>query len=172
MMHGGTLTAESKGKNKGSTFTLRLPVGNDQGAHVSGNGEASHADVTGALLEVLIIEDNVDAAEMLVVLLESMGHAVRVAHDGPAGLEMMNHQQPDVVLCDIGLPGMDGNEVCRRVRATIGGEVVMVALTGWGMEEDRKQTSAAGFDHHLVKPADFEIVREVLRAAATKRIAR
>ena len=107
-----------------------------------------------------------DVAETLSAWLEELGHRVRVAHDGVAGLELVLATRPDVVLCDVGLPEMDGVEVCRRVRARVGTGAdapMMVALTGWGNEDDRKRTAAAGFDHHLVKPVALDVLSEVLR---------
>jgi CheY-like chemotaxis protein len=104
---------------------------------------------------ILLVEDNEDAAESLKILLELVGHRVCVVHDGAAGVEAARASAPDVMLVDIGLPGMDGYEVAKLVRAENGLEhVLMVALTGYGRDEDRQQALAAGFDHHLVKPVN------------------
>jgi len=168
VMHGGTLTGESAGEGAGSTFTLSLPLPSPaQGSasevvEIVGPAAAGTSD----RLNVVVIEDNDDAADMLSVWLESMGHDVRVARTGPDGLELVREVRPDVVLCDIGLPGMDGVEVCKRVLGLqIDVRPTMVALTGWGMESDRHRTREAGFDHHLVKPVALDKLRQILVSA-------
>jgi CheY-like chemotaxis protein len=114
-------------------------------------------------LRVLVVEDNPDGAEALRLVLESYGHAVEVAHDGPAALEAAGRFRPEVVLLDIGLPGMDGLEVARRLRATPADpRPVLVAVTGYGSEEIRRQTALAGFHQHLAKPVEPEILQEIL----------
>jgi CheY-like chemotaxis protein len=119
--------------------------------------------VPGAPLRIVVIEDNTDAAETLVMWLEGLGHTVKLATTGPSGLELIRSARPDLVLCDVGLPGMDGVEVCRQVRSlTDDKHLVMVALTGWGMESDRRRTGEAGFDHHLVKPVALDKLRDIL----------
>jgi CheY-like chemotaxis protein len=106
-------------------------------------------------LRVLIVDDNRDNVESLRLLLVLMGHSVRVALEGLEGINAANEFRPDVVLLDIGMPNLDGHEVCRRIRARDWGrDMVLVAQTGWGQEEDRRRTQAAGFDYHLVKPID------------------
>jgi CheY-like chemotaxis protein len=117
--------------------------------------------------KVVIIEDNQDSAEVLALSLQTQGYSTAVAHSGPAGLLLVEQTRPDVVLCDLGLPGMDGIEVCRRVRK-LAPEVqpVMVALTGWGMQKDRERTQATGFDHHLVKPVAPAALFELLDSLA------
>jgi CheY-like chemotaxis protein len=120
-------------------------------------------------LYILIIEDNDDAADTLASWLEAMGHRVQIARTGPTGLEMVLSSRPDVVLCDVGLPEMDGVEVCQRVRAEAREfRPVMVALTGWGQDEDRRRTSDAGFDHHLVKPVAPDTLNDVLVRASSR----
>jgi len=111
---------------------------------------------------VLIVEDNADARETLRRLLELQGHRVRVAAEGTAAVEAVRSWTPDVALIDIGLPGIDGYEVARRVRAA-GKPVRLVAITGYGLPEDRRRTAEAGFDVHLVKPVDYEQLAEALR---------
>jgi CheY-like chemotaxis protein len=112
---------------------------------------------------VLIVDDNQDAANSLAVLLRLQGHEVRIAYRGAAALEMTKAGAPDVVFLDIGMPGMDGYEVARRLRQQPGLEQVMlVALTGWGQQEDRRRTADAGFDHHLVKPPEPKALEELL----------
>jgi CheY-like chemotaxis protein len=114
---------------------------------------------------VLVVDDNVDAAAMLAELLPLWGHQARVAHGGPEALSLAAEFRPDVVLLDLGLPGMDGYEVARRLRATLGSSPPrLVALTGFGGEDDRRQTHAAGFAHHVTKPVDADELQRLLAA--------
>jgi signal transduction histidine kinase len=169
-LHGGTLTAESEGEGKGATFTLSLPV--DTKPATTNDPEHATPDARAAStasLSVVVIEDNEDSAELLAMWLERMGHTARVAHNGHDGLALVREARPDVVLCDIGLPDMDGIEVRRRVKAEMASQPVMIALTGWGTEADRKRTSDVGFDHHLVKPVELEKLREMLEKIASTR---
>ena len=111
----------------------------------------------------LVVDDNEDAAESLGALLTALGANVQTAHDGREALSAVDDFTPDVVLLDIGMPGMDGYEVSRRIRTKFSSEqVTLIALTGWGQEEDRRRSRAAGFDHHLVKPPDLEKLRELI----------
>jgi CheY-like chemotaxis protein len=127
-------------------------------------GAASSAEA--AARRVLVVDDNRDAADTLALLLELMGHVTRTAHDGPAALEAARAFGPDIVLLDIGLPHMNGYEVCRRLRESPWGrEAFVVALTGWGQAEDQRNASEAGFDRHLVKPVEEELLQKVLREA-------
>jgi CheY-like chemotaxis protein len=119
---------------------------------------------------VLVVDDNADAADSLAVLLGTQGHEVRVAYDGPGGLAAAAECRPDVVVCDIGMPGMSGLEVARRLRADPAlADTLLVALTGWGQEEDRRRSREAGFDRHLTKPVDPGELQRVLAAAGTAR---
>jgi signal transduction histidine kinase len=171
-LHGGDLTATSSGESRGATFTIRLPGAEVPAVPV----EPSNGSETGLIrkrakmtpLDILVIEDNEDVAETLVVWLESGGHHVSVANTGPKGLELVLKEKPQVVLCDVGLPEMDGIEVCQQVRRQAGPDFrpMMIALTGWGMDEDRQRTKEAGFDHHLVKPVAIDLLSELLRSAA------
>jgi CheY-like chemotaxis protein len=112
---------------------------------------------------VLVVDDNVDQADSGALLLRTSGHEVRVAYSGPAALEAAVEYQPDLVLMDVGMPGMDGYEVARRLRQQPRlQDVVIVAMTGYGQESDREQAQKAGFDHHLVKPVKSEELQEVL----------
>lgn len=112
---------------------------------------------------LLIVDDNQDAAVSLAMLLNLQGHEVRIAHSGPAALDMTKTFPPELIFLDIGMPGMDGDEVARRLREGSGLEnVVLAALTGWGQEEDRRRTAEAGFDHHLVKPPEPKAVARLL----------
>lgn len=114
---------------------------------------------------VLVVEDNADNRDTLVMLLESFGHDVVAAEDGPSGVRAAEEIRPEVAIVDIGLPGFDGYEVCRRLRVLLGEEVTLVALTGYGQAEDRERARAAGFDVHLTKPADVETVAAVVEHA-------
>ncbi len=164
-MHGGTVDAHSAGPGKGCEFVVRLPlmVGEGQQSHDKGNGEVQQEPSRPSGHRLLVVDDNQDAAVSLAMLLRLQGHEVRVAHTGPAALEMTKGYVPDVVFLDIGMPGMDGYEVARRLRQQPGLEnVVLAALTGWGQQEDRRRTAEAGFDHHLVKPPEPKAVDSVL----------
>ena len=118
----------------------------------------------------MVVDDNVEAAESLAVLLEMTGHAVRLAYDGPSALEAVLAHRPDVVLLDIGLPGLDGFEVTQRIRKqpALDG-VTLVALTGYGQDSDRQRALDVGFDYHLVKPADFGEIEKILALVSEKR---
>ena len=158
-LHGGTVRADSDGPGLGSTFTVRLPA-------IEARRPAQPAPATKAAIssrDILIVEDNADARETLRKLLELQGHRVRVAAEGGAALEAVRSAPPEVALVDIGLPGMDGYEIARRVRAGTGRRVTLIALTGYGLPEDRRRTAEAGFDLHLVKPVDYEKLAEALR---------
>lgn len=117
----------------------------------------------GSELRVLVVDDNVDIADALAALLDLQGCQVRVAHHGEAGLEQALEFEPDVIFLDIGLPGMDGYEVARELRSSsLGNQITLVALTGYGQASDRQKAVEAGFDHHLVKPARLDQIREIL----------
>jgi CheY-like chemotaxis protein len=167
VMHGGHLTASSPGECQGSTFTLILPVAPAVPAAppVPEPAPSPAAPVAVfAELSIVVVEDNDDAADMMGAWLESLGHQVQIARSGPDGLALVQAVRPDVVLCDIGLPGMDGVEVCRRINELqLGVRPIMIALTGWGMDADRQRTAEAGFRHHLVKPVALDKLREILR---------
>ena len=115
---------------------------------------------------VLIADDNRDSAETLAELLRMEGHAVTVVHDGPGSLAVFEEFRPEVVLLDIGMPGLDGYEVARRVRASrCGSGIKLIAITGWGQENDRQRAFAAGFDHHLTKPVDLQRLSTLLQTS-------
>src|SRR5262249_56587900 len=162
------------GANQGSEFVVRLPLlaDEDRGSRIEDRGSPLR-DPRSSILDprmrrrVLVVDDSVDVAATLARYLELTGHEVRVAHDGPAALAAAQAQQPEVVLLDIGLPRMDGYEVARRLRQqpTLA-NVLLVALTGYGQEEDRHRSREAGFDHHLVKPVDPAALQGLLAALA------
>jgi PAS domain S-box-containing protein len=165
-MHGGRVTVRSEGRGKGTEFAVHLPILPDavrDGAEME-RCDAPRSDAQPPRRRVLVVDDNVDAATSLAKLLTRFhGQDVRVAHDGPAALREAGDFRPDVVLLDIGMPGMDGCEVARRLRAQPEtGRALLVALTGWGQESDRQRSREAGFDHHLVKPVDPDALRDLL----------
>ncbi|WP_288378746.1 ATP-binding protein [uncultured Massilia sp.] len=163
-LHGGRVAATSPGLNQGSEFSIRLPVLQDAPAPAAEQDGAHPA--TGPV-RVLVVDDNADAAQMLATLLEAHGHAVSVEYDGTAGYARALRERPEVMLLDIGLPDLDGHELARRLRATPEtANAVLVALTGYGQSDDRDRAREAGFDRHLVKPADLS---ELLRILAQVR---
>jgi PAS domain S-box-containing protein len=164
-MHGGAVAAHSEGAGKGSEFIIRLPVRAPKTAEAAPPPARADAPAEGAVSrKVLVVDDNVDSAESLGKMLRLMGNQVRTAHDGPSALEEAAQFIPDLVLLDIGLPGMDGHEIARRLRLLSGlQEAVLVAQTGWGQDEDRRRSRAAGFNHHLVKPVSPVALQDLLR---------
>jgi len=153
-LHGGSVVAESGGLGRGSKFVVRLPV--YVGEAPLPKIKAVRGDAPApARRRILVVDDSRDAAESLATLLKLGGHDVLVAHDGLRALELSASERPSVVLLDIGLPGMDGYEVCRRVRQ-MGDDVLIIAMTGYGQERDRQRSSEAGFDDHTVKPVEIE----------------
>jgi PAS domain S-box-containing protein len=163
-MHGGKIEAHSDGLGKGSEFVTRLPALAEPAAESAPKpAEKPHAPSATGGRRVLVVDDNVDSAESMAVLLRLYGHDVRLAHDGEAALEEARAFRPDVMFLDIDLPKMDGYEVARRLRLepTMGG-MTLVAMTGYGQEEERRRTREAGFHSHLVKPVDFDILQELL----------
>jgi signal transduction histidine kinase len=161
-MHGGSITAESPGTGQGSRFILRLPA---CALPETGPPALEHPVAAGGGCRVLIIEDNVDAADTLKAFLDIEGHEVSIAQDGQAGLDMLLKGQADVVICDIGLPGMDGLEVMTRLRASgTAPQPVAIGLSGYGQAEDRARAAQAGFDHYLVKPVNPDALLALVAA--------
>jgi signal transduction histidine kinase/ActR/RegA family two-component response regulator len=161
-LHGGSVRAGSAGPGQGSEFSLCLPAAADEAAP---REVLPTADPAGAPLRILVIEDNRDAAEVLRVLLELARHQVVVAHTGPSGIEAARQFRPDVILCDLGLPGMDGLAVARQLRADpTTATARLVALTGYGSRDDQQRAREAGFDRHLTKPVEPEDLQRALAA--------
>jgi len=161
-MHGGTIDAASEGAGKGSRFTLRLPM--QTGSPAEPRAAVPDLHETGRALRVQVVEDNVDGAATLAELLRDAGHDVEIAHDGVQALTLAERFRPDFMLLDLGLPRLDGREVCRRIRRQPWGRrMSIVAMTGWGQEEDRRRSVTAGFDAHLVKPVDYATLSDVLQ---------
>ena len=164
-MHGGRVEASSPGLGQGSEFVIRLPTRLPAEAALPAAEPASPPPVRP--LRVLVVEDNVDAAESLANLLRLWNHVVNVVHDGRTALEAARVQQPEVVLLDIGLPGLDGYQVARRLREEVGlDHTLLVAMTGYGQPEDRRRSQEAGIDHHFVKPVEPIVLRNLLAGAA------
>jgi len=170
-LHGGSVKVKSDGPGKGSEFVIRLPTA-VRAAREATCGESAPGMPPPRLprRRVLVVDDNVDAAESLAVVLRLAGQEVRVVHDGAAALEAAHADRPDVIFLDIGMPGMDGYEVARRLRddPVLRG-AVLVALTGWGQPEDRRRSREAGFDHHIVKPVDPDVMQTLLATAPGRR---
>jgi signal transduction histidine kinase/ActR/RegA family two-component response regulator len=163
-MHGGTVEARSAGADRGAEFVVRLPA--PQAAAAPRQSRGADRTAPAAALRVLVVDDNHDAAASLASLLGLWGHQVAVAHDGAHALETARAFTPDVVLLDIGLPGIDGYEVARRLRREAGlPRPVLIALSGYGQETDRHRGRDAGFDEHLVKPVDPDVICDLLRNA-------
>ena len=158
-LHGGTIEASSAGLGHGSEFTIRLPLVFGQSTPVNGKSEKANgapAQVAAIRGPILVVDDNIDAAKTLAMLLRGRGYHVYTAHDGPAALGWLASHVPAMILLDIGMPVVDGYEVARRIRQQPElRDVLLIALTGWGQPEDRRRSAEVGFDHHLVKPIDI-----------------
>jgi len=163
-MHGGKITVTSEGEGRGSEFCVRLPR-HDAGAEPVPRDDGAVADSEGGC-EVLVVDDNVDAAESLAMLLQLQGHAAHAVHSGDAALAAIADGAYQAVLLDIGLPDLSGYEVARRIRARLGDRCPrLIALTGWGQESDRERAREAGFDEHLTKPADPDALARLVAGA-------
>ena len=160
-MHGGSIEARSEGAGKGSEFVVRLPVVIEASKPQESGGvdgqpvKSSH--------HILVVDDNRDGADSLAMMLRIMGNDTRTAYDGQEGVDVAGEFRPDVVLLDIGLPKLNGYDVARRIRKQPWGKgVVLIALTGWGQDDDRRRSHEAGFDHHMVKPLDPEALMKMI----------
>lgn len=161
-MHGGSIEARSEGEGRGCEFVVRLPVILSAAEHLT----SRHADEPVQVLSrlrILVADDNADSAQSLGQLLDLMGNDVRTANDGLQALELAATFRPDVILLDIGMPRLNGYDTCRRIRQLSWGEsIVLIALTGWGKEEDKRRSQEAGFNHHLVKPVELSALEKLL----------
>jgi CheY-like chemotaxis protein len=161
-MHGGGIEVTSDGEGRGSEFSVRLPIA------ASPEARTLAPDLAGSVYRaerrrVLVADDNIDGAESLRLNLEISGHDARAVFDGAAALALADEFRPDVMVLDLGMPKVDGYEVCRRVRNRSWGDAVtIIALTGWGQEQDRRRTLEAGFDHHLVKPVEPQLLTQLI----------
>jgi signal transduction histidine kinase/CheY-like chemotaxis protein len=168
-LHGGTVDARSDGEGQGTSFCVRMPRVVPTAA-VSPDGLPAPARRAARSLQIMVVDDNVDAALALCQLLTLDGHRVAVAHDGPSALAEVEQVRADVYILDIGLPGMDGTELARRLRTMPEASgAMLIALTGYGQVADRERSAAARFDHHLVKPADSDLLRGLLAARVPRR---
>jgi CheY-like chemotaxis protein len=168
-MHGGSVEARSEGRGKGSEFIVRLPehAASDLPARVAVLPEGRPAV---SARRVLVADDNRDAADSLAFMLRAGGHEVCIAYDGQQALDLAATFRPSLALIDIGMPRMNGYDCARRMREQPhGGEITLIALTGWGQPDDRRRSLNAGFDHHLVKPVDPSLLERLL--AAPRRVA-
>jgi len=163
-MHGGTVRAYSAGPGQGSEFVVRLPLA-AAASEAQAEPAAGRPQVDIARKRIIVVDDNDDQVQSLAMLLTLMGHTVSQAMSGPQAIELAREFRPDLMLIDIGMPGMEGYEVARRIRALPGmRQVFLVAQTGWGGDVDRKRSKEAGFDDHIVKPVTPATLEEVLRS--------
>jgi CheY-like chemotaxis protein len=167
-LHGGTVEAKSAGAGRGSEFVVTLPTarGDGRSAAIAKNVPADPAERRSSGLKVLLVDDNRDAAQTMAMLLKLDKHEVVTGSDGQEAVDTARRMRPDVVLLDIGLPTLNGYEAARQIRADLGDAVTLVAVTGWGQEEDRKKSKEAGFDHHLTKPVEPQALMKLVRDVA------
>jgi len=164
-LHCGTIEARSEGAGRGSEFRVRLP---GRSRRAEDPPTRANESAVPAKRKMLVVDDNRDVASSLGMFLQLMGHDVGVAHDGEQAIRLAEAFRPQTILLDLGMPGMDGYEVCRRIRNTDWGKKMrLIAITGWGQDEDRRKSAMAGFDMHLVKPVDPETLAQLLRDART-----
>jgi CheY-like chemotaxis protein/two-component sensor histidine kinase len=166
-LHGGTITAHSEGDGKGSEFIVRLPISNS--AAEAPDAAGSSTNLIAESKCILVVDDNIDAAESLALLLELSGHKTKTAHNGMSGLELAEHFKPEVILLDIGLPDINGYEVAQQIRQQPwGANMFLIAATGWGQDKDKELAASAGFDKHLTKPIDFQQLNLLLQNISIK----
>jgi signal transduction histidine kinase/CheY-like chemotaxis protein len=167
-LHGGTLSGSSDGPGKGAEFMIRLPLSSEPATTIAPAAETPTGTESSA--QILIVDDNQDVARSLALLLRHLGHEITIAHDGLAAIETARQSRPDVILLDIGLPDIDGYEVCRSIRASgWGKQMLIVAITGWGQQEDRRRSREAGFDDHLIKPVAPNAIDALLAKLSASR---
>lgn len=163
-LHHGTVEVESPGVGLGSTFTVRLPLAsrplNDD---LQASSSSAHQRIVREQLRILVVDDNRDVAQTLTDLLRSEGHQVRTAYSGSEALVAAAEGKPKVIFCDVGMPGIDGHQLAALIRADVQhASVLLVAVTGWGTDEDKRRARRAGFDMHLTKPVTFDDVTKIL----------
>jgi signal transduction histidine kinase/ActR/RegA family two-component response regulator len=172
-LHEGAVSARSEGVGKGSEFVVRLPLATAEqrsaaAAAIASTAAAPTADATPVQRRIAVVEDNKDVRDLLRLKLNRLGHNVVDAADGVEGLRIVLAEKPDLALVDLGLPGMDGYQLAREVRAKLGGDVVLVAVSGFGQPEDKRRALEAGFDEHLTKPADVRDIENLLQRLAPR----
>jgi len=165
-LHGGQIEAASPGQGRGSTFTVRLPA---LARWRESGGDALAAPGITTTRRILVVEDNADNREMMRILLETSGHEIHEAADGVTGVELAVQLEPDTILIDIGLPGIDGYEVVRQIRSKLRDRSRLIALSGYGQARDRQRAFEAGFDEHLLKPVDPTRLLAVVMAPRARR---
>lgn len=165
-LHGGTVRALSAGPGKGSEFIVALPI--DSAGPPRGGTRGSGGFSSAPTRRILVVDDNRDSADSLAMLLGMLGNEIRTGHDGMEAVRVADEFEPEVVLLDIGLPKLNGYDAAIRIRERLGGKVLLIALTGWGQESDRKRSRDAGFDHHLTKPVDVDALKRLLAAGPPK----
>jgi CheY-like chemotaxis protein len=164
-LHGGKVEARSGGVGRGSEFIVRLPAGAVSVPHES-QGPAGDTRVGMGRRRILAVDDNRDGADSLAMMLQAMGHETRTAYDGQEAVQAAATFRPHVAVLDIGMPKMNGYEVARHIRQQPWGkDMILIALSGWGQEDDKRRATEAGFDHHLTKPAGLEALEKVLAQA-------
>jgi CheY-like chemotaxis protein len=164
-MHGGTISAHSEGPDKGSEFIVRLPLASSQLMQkpLRSRREKQIKPAAAKPLRILVVDDNLDSADSLGLLMKLLGNEVEIVHDGLAAVAAAYEFKPRVVLLDIGLPGLNGYEAAKMIRQQPSGKLaILIAVTGWGEDIDRQRSKAAGFDHHLVKPLDPDLLTSLL----------
>jgi CheY-like chemotaxis protein len=161
-MHGGTVAASSAGLDKGSVFAIELPLAPLDDSRPAAEAEPPKRLASGSL-KILMVDDNVDSAESLAALLRISGHEVFLTHNGEAAITLAAQLKPDVIVLDIGLPGISGYETARVLRRDDAYHPLLIAITGWGSEDDRRLALDAGFDEHLVKPVNIKRLNELLQ---------
>jgi CheY-like chemotaxis protein len=162
-MHGGTVEAESPGDGQGSTMTVRLPTLEDRAGTPAETASEEEPEPAGSMRRILVVDDNEDSAASMEIMLQLLGNEVRTAQDGYEALELAGQLRPQVVLMDIGMPNLNGYEATRRIREQPWGrDITIIALTGWGQEEDRARSREAGCNGHLVKPVELSELEKLL----------
>jgi len=162
-LHGGRVEAHSDGPNLGTVFTVHLPASPAPVCATASPAATASENIDSAGKRILIVDDNIDSAQGLARLLARVGHQISIAHDGPQALNLVHQDVPEAIIMDIGLPGMDGYEVARRIRHEESqAAILLIAVTGYGQEEDRQDALSAGFDHHLIKPVDLVELKRLL----------
>jgi CheY-like chemotaxis protein len=167
-LHGGTVTAASAGAGKGSEFTVRLPAVPAHRTALPERHDGGQQPPADNHCRVLVVDDNQDSADSLAMLLRMLGHEVATANDGADALAMAGEFRPEVAILDIGLPKLNGYDLAKQIRQQPWGkDVVLVALTGWGPAQHRRRAAESGFNHHLTKPVEFDVLQQILTAADT-----